>query len=308
MILDLKPNISNDGVKFVALDVVNTQAATPSEKIYANIKYNSKRKLPRLFELEEFKKEKSESIALIGGGPSIKTQLDKIKEFNVKLACGSVHDYLSDREIICEYATACDPDPIMSNYFRNSNYYTKYLISTNCDPRVFDVLNNKQIYTWHCFGDEFIKLQPELEDYRAVGGGCTVGLRSLSIALMLGYTDIHFFGFDSCLSDTNHHHAYDFTDKSEQLGKLYEVRIGDNNSMNKEKLYLCAGYQVAQAKHYKDFYEKYSEYYCHTFHGEGLLQSLMKEVNNKEENYKIRHKWEHRALKSLISQPNGTLI
>ena len=37
------------------------------------------------------------------------------------------------------------------------------------------------------------------------------------MALMMGYTDIHFFGFDSCMTMENAHHAYEFTDPTKSF-------------------------------------------------------------------------------------------
>ena len=301
---------AKDGTAFKALDVVNTEAATPAKQTIENIIYSSGMGLPKLHQLEEFKKEKSEPIALIGGGPSIKTQLDKIKEFKIRVACGSVHDYLAENNIYCEYATVCDPDPISANYLQYSNKYTKYLVSTGCDKSVFDTLEGNKVYTWNCYSEELAKIQRELDkdDFRAIGGGCTVGLRSLSIALMLGYMDIHFFGFDSCLDVDNTHHAYDFSDKSEELGYLYKVRIGTNERMNQEKEFTCVGYHIAQAQHYKDFYIRYNKYYRATFHGEGMLQELVKTISKEEQKYKVKFGYEDRALESLALKPNGSIV
>ena len=65
-----------------------------------------------------------------------------------------------------------------------------------------------------------------------MGGGCTIGLRSISIAILLGYTNIHFFGFDSCLDTDGTGHAYSLSTEDEVLGligengKIHKVRLG----------------------------------------------------------------------------------
>ena len=215
----------------IRLNSVSTSAATPSEVTFENIRYAVTLGHRFFHEHPEFKKvkDKSQRIALVGGGPSLRDNLEELRTFDTILACGSVYDYLIDNNIIPVYAAACDPDPITANYLTKPHVDTEFLIATGCDKKVFDVLKDNKVTIWHCFSDEnskeFLRLDP---NYQAIGGGCTVGLRAISIAIMLGYTNIHFFGFDSCLGDKEEHHVYPFTDESEYLGlgTIYDLRIG----------------------------------------------------------------------------------
>lgn len=279
--------IGSDGVPFYSLGRVNTVAATPSnvsiQKIKDNIvKYN----YPRLHELKEFKKIKTEKIALVGGGPSIEKTIDELKEYKNIVACGSSHDWLISKNIIPTYAVICDPDPISANYYTKPQIGCNYLIATACDKKVFDILNGYQITMWHCYSDdalkELIKVEPNVQ---AVGGGCTVGLRSLSIALMLGYNNIHFFGFDSCLGEKDKHHAYDFTDESEALGEIYKLKFGMYEGIE-EKEYRCAGYQLAQASNFHEFFKEFNGAFTPTFHGEGLLPDFMRMIMKEDKRIK----------------------
>lgn len=281
----LEQQTDNNGEVFTNLQQVNTEAAISSDITIKQMKRNIKRSYPRLHDLPEFKQVKNDSIALVGGGPSLETQLDKLREFKNIMVCGSAHDYIIKQGFIPKYTTICDPDIISSNYVSKTNIFTKYLVSTGCHDKVYDTLEGCSIYMWHCYSDDALKVQAEIEpNFQAVGGGCTVGLRSISIALMLGYSDIHFFGFDSCLGEDNKHHAYGFSDESqEQLGEIYEVRLGYDNTMNKEKLFYCAGYQLAQLSHFKDFYMRYNAVFEPTFHGEGVLAESMKIINKERE-------------------------
>jgi hypothetical protein len=127
----------------------------------------------------------------------------------------------------------------------------------------------------------------KLEDgYQAVGGGCTVGLRSLSMFLLCGYSNIHLFGFDSCLGVNDEHHAYGFKTENEFLGEIYEIKIGITRKGLEGALpetYRCAGYQLAQAYHFKDFYSKYHFLMNLTFHGKSLLKDLVDMIKEESE-------------------------
>jgi hypothetical protein len=307
MLVPSGPQMDED--EFQKLEVVNTQAATPSSITKLKILDNLKRNLPTLHGMPEFKQIKSEPIALIGGGPSVSNYIEEIKGFKYTIACGSAHDFCVKNNIIPTYATACDPDPITANYLTKPQIWTKYLIASGCDKKVFDYLKGFSTYIWHCHSDDYMDMRAQMGgEYQAVGGGCTVGLRSLSIALMLGYWDIHFYGFDSCMGDNLEHHAYDFSDETEEIGQIYTVRFGNEKNSFKEKDYKCAGYQLAQASHFKEFYSQYCNVFKPTFHGDGLLPAMVRHIQNEEARLGLSKTNQMENLRGLLSQPEGTKI
>lgn len=265
---------SGRNLPFIKLENVSTNAATPAEVSIENIKRNLTLNLPRLHHLLEFKVVKGfeNKIALVGGGSSLRDTIHELKDFDVIIACGSVHDYLIDNNVIPTYCTVCDPDEVMCEYLKKHQSSVKYLIASNSHENVLNLLKEREIYLWHCYSDgtwgEFCDLDPEAQ---GVGGGCTVGLRSISIAIMLGYSNIHLFGFDSCLNDEEHH-AYKFATDKEEIGTIYQLKIGLDTPGN--KVYNCAGYQLAQAYQFKQFYVDYGNLFHPTFHGSGLLKDL----------------------------------
>lgn len=301
-------HLDNDNVEFKPITRVNTTAAIDSGITLEMMKKNIKRNLPRLHQLPEFKKIKREPIALVGGGPSLKDTKEELREFKNIIACGSAHDYVIEQGIVPTYATVCDPDAISANYLKYPHKDVNYLVSSGCDTAVYKALDGFKLTQWHCYSDEYLKHQAELEeDFQAVGGGCTVGLRSLSIALMFGYSDIHFFGFDSCLGVNKEHHAYGFTDEAkEQLGHIYQVRLGMNKQMNTEKIFYCAGYQLAQCSHFKEFYQQYHKFFTPTFHGEGLMTEVIRAIT--EERDKLAKKQGIELPKKVTSEPLKGLL
>lgn len=272
---------------FMPLGKVTTTAATPHAISFDNIKTNIARGLKRFHELPEFQviKGKEAVISLVGGGPSINSEevKDRLYYHAAKgpvIACGSSHDWCISNRIFPDYTVICDPDPISALYLEldNPNPNAIYLVASACDKAVFDRLNSlgKEIVLWHCHSDE---LGPELvkleKEYQAIGGGCTVGLRSISIAMMLGYTNLHMFGFDSSLGEDLAHHAYGFKDEEKEfLGDVHKVKIGVEGPG--QKTYYCAGYQLAQVAHFKEFYSMHRHLFRPTFYGTGLLPDFMK--------------------------------
>lgn len=278
---EYKPiKVFKDG--FIKIEDVGTNAATPSSITYENVKRNVKLGLPKLEKLSEYNKIKGHNypIALVGGGPSLKNYIEELKDFHTILVCGSAHDYLRENNIISDYATICDPDPVSINYYQKLHPNTNYLLSTGVDSVIIDHFKNNKIALWHCHSKDYDVAEIEkLEgvSYHAISGGCTVGLRSINIALMLGYTNLHFFGFDSCMSDEECH-AYKVSDEEKTaFGKLFSIKLKDfDKDAPGDKIYYCVGYQLAQAHNFKDFYLKFGRLFTPTFHGEGLLPDYYK--------------------------------
>lgn len=270
---------------FVKLQEVETNAATPSTIAYENIKKNLALKLHKLEDLPEYKKVKGHSapIAIVGGGPSLKNHLEELKQFRTIIACGSVHDYLISENIIPTYATICDPDPISLNYYKKLHTEVKYLVSSGFDHESTKHFKDHQLVLWHCHSPDYDI--PEIEKlegrtYHAISGGCTVGLRSINVAIMFGYTNLHLFGFDSCMSDEECH-AYKISEEERvSFGKLWQVKlrdlIKDDGQGPGDKVYNCLGYQLAQADNFKNFFLSFGRIFTPTFHGEGLLPDLHK--------------------------------
>ncbi len=268
---------------FVKLEDISTNAATPSSVAFANLKNNINLGLPKIEDLPEYRQIKGHDnkIAVVGGGPSLKKCINELKDFDVIIACGSVHDYLVEQGFTPTYATICDPDPISINYFKRLNLKTKYLISTGVDPSVIHHFKGFDTVLWHCHSQDYDATEIEkLEGrtYHAISGGCTVGLRSINIALMLGYTNVHIFGFDSCMSEEECH-AYAVSEQERiNFGRLYSIKLKslDNKEGPADKQYYCLGYQLAQAHNFKEFYLNFGRLFTPTFHGEGLLPDFFK--------------------------------
>ena len=266
---------------------VTTSTATPSEESMDNVRSNIGRPLPWFHEKYPVKEEDrlpGKRIAIVGGGPSIKDTVYELMDFQTIIACGSVHDWLqANSPRVPTYCAVCDPDPVMSNYLRAPDHDTKYLISSHANKTVFDALDGYDVTMWHCWpigaADQEAKdfLQEKTPGWTAVGGGCTVGLRSLTLALMMGYTELHFFGFDSCMGMTDEdHHAYPFTDPTKEfLGDIYALKIGMGEANGPGiREYRVAGYQLAQAEHYKQMLQAFGHLFRPIFHGPGLLTDM----------------------------------
>lgn len=278
--------VKTDPQSFIPLGVVNTHAATALEDQFVNVKNNVEAGYTRFHELPEFQKIKGHEnpIIIVGGGTTLKNPevFNKLKELSQKwpvMAAGSPHDWLIQNGIHPQYTAACDPDPVTALYNKekNLNPRARYLFASCSAPELMKMVPKDRIAMWHCHSDA---IQKKIEEtkiekvYQAVGGGCTVGLRCISLAIMLGYTNIQIFGMDSFVRSIDEHHAFDFQDEEKEfLGQTYKIQVGTKDGPN-GKTYLCAGYQLAQAAHFKEFICHNWNVFTPTFHGESLLADI----------------------------------
>jgi hypothetical protein len=210
-------------------------------------------------------------IAIVGGGPSLKDTIHKLKDYRYIMVCGSAHDYVIKAGYAPTYAIICDPDPLVINYMRETSPYTKYLIASQCDPIVFQHVKYDKNYVWHCGGDG-IDQKIFGEGKVVLGGGSTVGTRAMYMALAFGFSDQHLFGFDTCLSKDFKHHSYDFDDpEKETLGNIHEIALDGPNG----KKFHVAGYMLAQLFDFQNLLKAHANRIKVTVHGEGLLKHLM---------------------------------
>lgn len=275
---------------FIPLGTVSTTTATGIDEMYANIEMNIKAGWPRFNDLPEYEKIKGHQnpIVIVGGGPSLKrpevfAELTAMYDAGAPIfAAGSSHDWLIKNGIHPRYTGVCDADPITARYTQEKNLHpqAQYLLASCVSKAQYDAVPKDRIVMWHCHSPEIqerIRAGGLEKHYYGVGGGCTIGLRAIALSTMLGYTNQHLFGFDSCVSE-DEHHAYDFVDpEKEDLGQLIPIRIGNPQVGIPQgtTTYLCAGYQLAQVSHFKDYYLAHRAIFTPTIHGGGMMKALL---------------------------------
>lgn len=262
----------------VPLPQIQTLEAYESNEVNENIRISIGRPFPRLHALPEFGKHKGDKpIALAAGGPSIKKHVDELREFDCVMVAGTAHDWVMEQGISPRYAVTVDAHPtVTAMYIKKPNPLTTYLVATQCNETVFKALDGQAIAMWHCLSESNKEFMDALEPgWQGLGGGCTVGLRAIGMAMVLGYRNIHLFGYDSCIASETETHAYPLQEpaiENEGLGFISSIRVGISGPG--EKSYICHGYQIAQAQNFELFLGMHHKLIDLTFHGEGLLRDI----------------------------------
>lgn len=244
--------------------------AKPTEDILKNIQYNVNRPKREVSDLPEWRD--NLPIAIVGGGPSLKDTIKNLADYKYVMVCGSAHDYvIRNSKCFINYVVVCDPDELVINYLQEKpSIDTKYLIASQCDPKVFEHLKDERVHIWHSGGvnDNAVFGEGKL----VLGGGCTVGTRAICMALGLGFSKLHLYGFDTCLSMDFKHHAYDFNDpEKETLGNITEIALDGPNG----KKFHVAGYMLGQLFDFQKLIGMYAHRMEVTVFGDGLLKHLM---------------------------------
>lgn len=225
-------------------------------------------------------------IAIVGGGPSLAGQLSKLNEHfpYPVIACGSVHDYLISNHVYPNYCAICDPDEVMIEYLKLQHAAVKYLIASQCHPKLFEYFKGYDVSMWHAGGDT---IEPNVfgDSSVIIGGGCTIGTRAIVLAIGMGYDNIHLYGFDTCLGKDFKHHAYDFAEKDPStIGNIHEISLDGPEG----KKFYVAGYMLGQLFDFQNLLSTYANRVKFTIHGDGLLKHLMdlaeRKVQNDKEN------------------------
>lgn len=248
------------------------QAAQSWWRLRKNIKRSMKSGLPKLHNQPDYGKYKGpEPLAIVAGGPSLNKTMDELRTMTRIMVCGSAHDHLIKNGIEPTYATVCDADPAVAEFYKTPSPNCIYLVASRCDRTVFEALKGFNVVMWHSEDSpsRYYKKDPRIQ------GGCTITLRSINIAIVLGYLNLHFFGFDSSWPFASHRHAYDAPfDKRDYIeAKVYGPR-GENDPATRK--FLTNREWFVQALHFQEMMRHQGYMINTTIHGDGMIAAMMK--------------------------------
>ena len=229
------------------------------DTIRRNLDYSLSLGLPTIFHGPANK----EKWIICAGGPSLSNEIEKIRRRKHKgqkiVALNGVHDYLIERGIVPDYMIMVDPKASNVKFVSNPNKHTEYLISGSCDPSAFDALQGFNLRIW--FSEEDI-FDPRIPMW--IGGGSTVGLRAISIGIVLGFRNIHLYGFDGCLKD-DQHHAYSQPENDNK--QAIEMIFNDQR-------FMCHVWMANQARDFINFMNENWPLASIKVHTPGLIKAI----------------------------------
>lgn len=244
----------------IPIGPLNGPVAVPAEQRCNNAVVSLSLGLPRFAGLLEAGRGKKCAAALVSGGPSLASQLDLVRTFDIIIACGSAHDYLIEHGIIPTHCAIFDPGPHHAAVYRRPHPDVRYLISSTCDPAVFKKFERFAVFLWHPFDD-----LPETlyGGEPRIGGGSSVSLRAIALAHCMGYREQHLFGFDCSFDDAEHAYPY-----NQDRPPPIEVNLEGRQFRTTPAL-------LQQAQEFIRMYFDHQNTFACTVYGTGLAASML---------------------------------
>lgn len=269
------------------------------EAVIRHIKHNIRLQLPQ----HKVWNAQKTRVALACGGPSLKTNLKKLrnqvnKGFKLATVNGS-HDFLLSEGFRPSIQILVDAREFNARFVQHPIDTCHYFISSQCHPSVFEALkDHDRVYIFHLdIGrgkkDEDGNLLPPseadeilskyyLKKFIVVSGGSTVTLNSLVLLRQLGFRYFDIYGFDSCFIK-GEDHSYDQPENKEKPVRVV-ARWG-----GQERVFYCAAWMVRQAYDFQMLIRAIpDDWFKCRVHGSGLIAHMMKagceiDVTNSEE-------------------------
>lgn len=187
----------NQGAKLPLLLTLRLECNTPSEAIASNVRINSANPdIPWLYMHEAH----GRVACIVGGGPSAADNIGRIRYMAdhgaAIFALNNAARFLRGHGIRVHRQIIIDARPENIGFIDNSAHI---LLASQCHPSVVDAA--KAGWLMHLSSDGIEDLLPPERtaktSYTLVGGGYGVGNTAACAAYVLGFRNIHCFGFDS---------------------------------------------------------------------------------------------------------------
>jgi hypothetical protein len=246
--------------------VLSTKERTKRLKFYAR---QNVRHLPELMPYYG-------TAAIVGASPTIGDCLDRIKEIKhdgLVFSVNGAHNWLIEHGIIPNIHVLFENDMESPEVSLGGPPHPDvyYYICTQCNPKVFRKLSNRNKVIWHYFDDE-----PEYQQAIAkyfpgefmVGGGYATLFRSITVARILGYRKFELFGCDSSFDeDSTHYEGYHTASKEIKM----VVAAGNELSYRMFKTTPSLSFQAYE---FMQFCEANQSSLLVQVHGDGLMRYL----------------------------------
>lgn len=191
---------------------------------------------------------KTAKLVLCCGGPSMRRHLLEIRKLKARkaviLAVNGAHDWLIERGVTPDYQVVLDSREDNARFVARPRRGVKYLIAAQCHEAVFKAVAGHDVTLWLNEMPGMDQRVKGIEDKPVVlvGGGATVGLRSLCLGYLMGYRDLHVFGMDSCyMNGENHSYPQSMNDGE----TVREFMLGSGEK------FMCANWMARQAMEFQ---------------------------------------------------------
>lgn len=196
-----------------AVPPVRTKCKFSEKEMLTNLEANLVHQIPTI---ESIRDTYSGPIVVVGGGPSVDGQIERIRaevEAGAKLmVIERMYPWCTTHGFKADFVVSLDASEGIEAGFTHLQDDTIHLMVATNNPKVFPLLNGHKKYIWSGAAGSHPEAVPiwQKNGYTRVtivntGGSVTLG--SMFLALVLGFRDVHLFGFDCMVPDREHTYA-----------------------------------------------------------------------------------------------------
>lgn len=220
---------------------------------------------------------KYDRIALVGGGPSLESTFDELRDLvfaGAKLVTvNGAYKYCIDRNLKPSAQIVLDARPENAKFVDPEVPGCRYYLASQCHPNIWDaVAGREHVGVFHAIGEEEgiaeILNGYYLNQWTKVSGGTTVAMRALTLMRLLGYLRFDLFGVDSCYLDgAGHAYAQPENDKDRRI----PFRVEPTGCPELGRVFTCAPWHLKQLEDFIQLVRINGQHFRINVHGEGLL-------------------------------------
>lgn len=268
MSVDLKP-----------IEFVNAYRVDQVEDAVRHIKHAATLGLPELM----FYEPTQGRCIIVGGAPSAKDHIAEIKALaadpsNAVFALNYTHNWLLENGVVPRGCLLFEIDADPTRILEKPHPDVMYFVCSLCHPGTFSGLEGSHITVWHAATDEN-KVAAVHEAFGPnailVTGGATTFLRTIGLAIVLGFRKFDIFGCDSSFpqnATSTHFEGYPAETKPDVDGFEIEARCDRTGDA---KRFRTVGYLCEQAEHFRLFCQANKPAIADMrVHGDGLLRFI----------------------------------
>ena len=253
-----------DASEVVKIGHINTDVAIVDEQIATNIRAGWAHVQPH--------DRQDREVVVLAGGPSMNSQLDKIRELRAGgaalVTCNGAYGWALEHGLEVSAQIVLDARAFKSRFTKPVMPLTKYLIASQVHPSTLEGLPRERTLLWHTGLVESTErlVREATGHFFPIPGGSTIVLRSIALLRMLGYWRLHFFGFDSCVMPDGAHHAYAQPENDNEV--LIPVTCGG-------RTFECTPWMLSQASEFRDVVKFLGDEVELAVYGDGLIANMI---------------------------------
>lgn len=214
---------------------------------------------------------------IVGGGPSLADCLPNLRlrkeRGGVIYALNGAHDWLIERNIIPDFHVLLDARPDNVCFVQRPHRKTVYLVAAQCHSSLYDALQGFEVVQWIACtdspeNDQKLASQFPNMPLMMIGGGATVGLKTMNLAYLAGHRKITLFGMDSSYrGEANHAYPQPLNDNESRI----TVHAAGRD-------FICAPWMAKQAAEFQAQAKQLTEAGCRiAVAGDGLIPWIAKQ-------------------------------